>query len=77
MASLDDLGIELLIVGDIQFPFIVKESVKFFPFEKVVNQSARSFLMEYFKGLGDFDFAIGAISNFLFEFQRFSEGGGS
>jgi hypothetical protein len=77
MASLDDLGIELLIVGDIQFPFIVKESVKFFPLKKVVNQSARSFLTKYFKGLGDFNFAIGAISNFLFEFQRFSKGGGS
>jgi hypothetical protein len=68
VASLDDFGMELFIVGDIQFSFVVQESVKFFSLEKVVNQSARAFLAEYFESLGNFDFAIGAILNLLFEF---------
>jgi hypothetical protein len=76
MASLDDLGTELLVVGNVQFPFVVKKSVKFFPLEKVVNQSARAFLAEYLEGLSNFDFAIRAILNLLFKFQRFGKGGG-
>jgi hypothetical protein len=74
MAGLDYLGTELLIIGDIQFPFVVEEFVKFFPLKKVVNQSARAFLMENFKGLSDLDFAIGAITNLLFECRGFGKG---
>jgi hypothetical protein len=37
VAGLNDLGIELLVIGDVQFPFIVQESVEFFPLEKVIN----------------------------------------
>jgi hypothetical protein len=77
VASLDDLGTELLVVWDVQLSFVVQESVEFFPLEKVVNQSARAFLAEHFEGLSDFDFAIGAVSNLLFECRGFGEGGGS
>jgi hypothetical protein len=37
VASLDDLSTELLIIGDIQLSLVIKESVEFFPLEKVVN----------------------------------------
>jgi hypothetical protein len=37
----------------------------------------RAFLVEYFESLGNFNFAIGAISNFLFEAWRFGKGSGS
>jgi hypothetical protein len=76
MADFDDFGTELLVVGNIQFSLIVQESVEFFPLEKIVNQSVRAFLTEYFKGLSDFNFVIGAISNFLFECREFGKGGG-
>jgi hypothetical protein len=33
--------------------------------------------MEYFKSLSDFDFAIGAILNLLFEYWWFGKGGSS
>jgi hypothetical protein len=75
MAGFDDLGTELLIIGNIQLSFVVQESVEFFPLEKVVNQFARAFLVKNFEGLGDFDFAIGAVLNFLFECRRFGKGG--
>jgi hypothetical protein len=77
MASLDDFGMEFLVIGNVQFFFIVQESVKLFSLKKVVNQSARAFFAEYFEGLGDFNFAIRAISNLLFEFRRFGKDGGS
>jgi hypothetical protein len=77
VAGFDDLGTELLIVRNVQLSFVVQESVEFFPLEKVVNQSARAFLAEDFEGLSDFDFAIGAVSNFLFECRGLGEGGGS
>jgi hypothetical protein len=76
VAGLDDLGTELLVIRDIQLSLVIEESVKFFPLEKVVNQSARAFLAENFEGLDNFDFAIGAISNLLFKCRGFSEGGG-
>jgi hypothetical protein len=76
VAGLDDLGTELLVIRDIQFSLIVQESIEFFPFEEVVNQSARAFLAENFEGLGDFGFAIGAVSNFLFECWGFGKGSG-
>jgi hypothetical protein len=74
VAGLDDLGTELLVIRDIQFSLVVQESVEFFPLEKVVNQSARAFLAKDFKSLSNFDFAIGAVSNLLFECQGFGEG---
>jgi hypothetical protein len=77
VAGLDDLGTELFVVGNVQFPFVVEESVEFFPLEKVVNQSVRAFLTKYFEGLSDFDFAIGAVLNLLFECRGFGKGGGS
>jgi hypothetical protein len=76
VAGLDDLGTELLVIRDIQLSLVIEESVEFFPLEKVVNQSARAFLAENFEGLGDFDFAIGAVSNLLFEYWGFGKGGG-
>jgi hypothetical protein len=76
VASLDDLGMELLVIGNIQFLFVIEESVEFFSLEKVVNQSVRTFFAEYFKSLSDFDLTIGAVSNLLFEFQRFGKSGG-
>jgi hypothetical protein len=75
VASLDDLGMKLLVVGDVQFSLVVKESVEFFPLKKVVNQSARAFLAKDFEGLGDFDFAIRGVSNFLFECWGLGKGG--
>jgi hypothetical protein len=77
VAGLDNLGTELLVIRDVQLSLVVQESVEFFPLEKVVNQSARAFLAENFEGLSDFDFAIGAVSNLLFECRGFGEGGGS
>jgi hypothetical protein len=77
VASLDDLSTELLVVWDVQLSFVVQESVEFLPLEKVVDQSARAFLAKDFEGLSDFDFAIGAVSNLLFECRGFGEGGGS
>jgi hypothetical protein len=77
MTCLDDLSMELLVIGDIQFSLVIEESVEFFPLEKIVNQSARAFFAEYFEGLSDFDFTIGAVSNLLFECRRFGEGSGS
>jgi hypothetical protein len=77
VAGLDDLGTEFLVIGDIQFSLVIKESVEFFPLEKVVNQSARAFLAEDFESLGNFDFAIWAVSNLLFECRGFGKGGGS
>jgi hypothetical protein len=77
VAGLDDLSTELLVVWDIQISFVVQESIEFFPLEKVVNQSARAFLTKDFKGLSNFDFAIRAVSNLLFECRGFGEGGGS
>jgi hypothetical protein len=68
MAGFNNLSTKLLVIGNVQFPFVVEESVEFLPLKKVVNQSARAFLVEYFKDLGNFDFAIGTISNLLFEF---------
>jgi hypothetical protein len=76
VAGLDYHGTELLVIGDVQFSFVVQESVEFFPLEKVVNQSARTFLTEHFEGLGDFDFAIGAVSNLLFKCRGFGKGSG-
>jgi hypothetical protein len=76
VAGLDDLGTKLLVVRDIQFLFVVEESVEFFPLKKVVNQSARAFLVKNFKGLGDFNFVIGAVSNFLFECWGFGKSSG-
>jgi hypothetical protein len=67
MAGFDDLGTELLVIRDIQFSLVIEESVEFFPLEKVVNQSARAFLAEYFEGLSNFNFTIGAVSNLLFK----------
>jgi hypothetical protein len=77
VAGLDDLGTELLVIRDVQLSLVIKESVEFFPLEKVVNQSTRAFLAEDFESLSDFDFAIGAVSNLLFECRGFGEGGGS
>jgi hypothetical protein len=77
VAGLDDLSTELLVVWDVQLSFVVQESVEFFPLKKVINQSARAFLAKDFEGLSDFDFAIGAVSNLLFECRGFGEGGGS
>jgi hypothetical protein len=77
VAGFDDLGTELLIIRDVQLSFVVQESVEFFPLEKVVNQSVRAFLMKNFEGLGDFDFVIGAVSNFLFECRGFGKGSSS
>jgi hypothetical protein len=77
MVGLDDFGMKLHVVGNIQFLFVVQESVKFFPLKKVVNQFAKTFLVEYFEGLGNFDFAIEAVLNLLFEFQRFDKSSGS
>jgi hypothetical protein len=77
VAGLDDLGTELLVIRDVQLSLIVQESVEFFPLEKVVNQSARAFLAKDFEDLSNFDFAIGAVSNLLFECRGFGEGGGS
>jgi hypothetical protein len=77
VAGLDNLGTELLVIRDVQLSLIVQESVEFFPLEKVVDQSARAFLAEDFEGLSDFDFVIGAVSNFLFECRGLGEGGGS
>jgi hypothetical protein len=37
VAGLDNLGMELLVIGNVQFLFVVEESVEFFPLEKVVN----------------------------------------
>jgi hypothetical protein len=76
MAGLDDLGIELLVIRNIQFPFIIEESIEFFPLEKIVNQSMRAFLVKNFESLDNFDFAIGAVLNLLFECQGFGKGGG-
>jgi hypothetical protein len=76
VASLDDLSTELFVVGNVQFFFIVQESVEFFPLEKIVNQSVRAFLAEYFEGLSNFDFVIRAVSNLLFECWGLGEGGG-
>jgi hypothetical protein len=77
VASLDNLGMELLVVRDVQLLFVVQESIEFFPLEKAVNQSMRAFLAENFEGLSHFDFAIGAVSNFLFECWGFGKGGSS
>jgi hypothetical protein len=77
VAGFGDLGTELRVIRDVQFPFVIQKSVEFFPLEKVVNQSARAFLTENFEGLSDFNFAIGAVSNLLFECRGFGEGGGS
>jgi hypothetical protein len=76
MAGLDNLGMELLIVRNVQLSFIIEESVEFFPLEKIVNQSVRAFLAKYFESLSNFDFTIEAILNLLFESQRFGESGG-
>jgi hypothetical protein len=76
VAGLDDLGTELLVIRDVQLSLIVQESIEFFPLEKVVNQSAGAFLAEHFEGLSDFDFAIGAVSNLLFECRGLGKGGG-
>jgi hypothetical protein len=76
VAGLNNLSTELLIVRDIQLSLIVEESVKFFSLEKVVNQFTRAFLAEYFKGLSDFNFAIGAVSNLLFKCRGFGKGSG-
>lgn len=46
MASLDDFGPELLVVGDVRFPFVVQESVRFFPFKKVVDHTSGAFLAQ-------------------------------
>lgn len=46
MASLDDFGPELLVVGNVQPLFVVKESVHFFPFKKVVDQTSGAFLAQ-------------------------------
>jgi hypothetical protein len=48
VVDFDDLSTELFVVRDIQFLFVVKKSIKFFSLEKIVNQSARAFLAEYF-----------------------------
>jgi hypothetical protein len=74
VAGFDDIGTELLVVWNVQLSFIVQESIELFPLEKVINQSARAFLTENFKGLGNFDFMIGAVSNFLFECRGFGKG---
>jgi hypothetical protein len=76
VAGLDDLGTELLVVWDIQLSFVVQESVEFFPLEKVINQSARAFFAKDFEGLSNFDFAIGAVLNLLFECWWFGESNG-
>jgi hypothetical protein len=76
MAGLDDLGTELFVVRDVQLSFVVQESIEFFPLKKIVNQSARAFLVKDFEGLSDFNFAIGAVSNFLFKCRGFGKGGG-
>jgi hypothetical protein len=77
VAGLDDFGMELFIVRNVQLSLVIEESVEFFSLEKVVNLSTRAFLAKYFKGLDDFDFAIGAVLNLLFECQGFGEGSGS
>jgi hypothetical protein len=74
VAGFDNLGMKLLVVGDVQFSFVIQESIEFFPLEKVVNQSTRAFFAKHFEGLGDFDFAIRAVSKFLFECRRLGEG---
>jgi hypothetical protein len=76
MACLDNLGTELLVIRNVQLFLVVQESIEFFPLEKVVNQSARAFLLEDFESLGDFNFAIGTVSNLLFECRGFGKGGG-
>jgi hypothetical protein len=48
VADLDDLGTELLVIRDIQLSLVIEESVVFFPLKKVVNQSARAFLVKDF-----------------------------
>jgi hypothetical protein len=73
VAGLDNLGTELFVIGDVQFPFVIQKSVKFFSLKKVVNQSARAFLAKHFEGLGNFDFAIGAVSDFLFKCRGFGK----
>jgi hypothetical protein len=77
VVGLDDLSTELLVIRNVQLSLVIEESVEFFPLKKVVDQPAGAFFAKHFESLGNFNFAIGAVSNFLFEHRGFSEGSSS
>jgi hypothetical protein len=67
IAGLNDIAAELFIIGNIEFPLIINESVLFFPFKEAVEKSAGSFGFEGFEGLSHRGFTIQAVLDALFK----------
>jgi hypothetical protein len=67
MAGLDDITAELFIIGNIEFPLVINESILFFPFKEAVEESVGSFGFERFEGLSHRGFVIQAVLDALFK----------
>jgi hypothetical protein len=67
VTGLDDIATELFIIGNIEFSFVINESILFFPFKEAVEESAGSFGFEGFEGLSHRGFAIQAVLDALFK----------
>jgi hypothetical protein len=70
MAGLDDIAVELFIVRDIEFSFVINESILFFPFKEAIEELARSFGFERLEGLSHRGFTVQAVLDALFKQWR-------
>ena len=70
-----DLATKFRVVGDVQFAFVIQQTVEFFPLEYAVGETSRAFLFQGDEGVSDFGFAVGAIAYALFEGWGLSESG--
>jgi hypothetical protein len=67
MAGLDNIAIELSIVRDIEFSFIIDKSVLLFPFKEAIKKLMRSFGIERLGCLSHRRLAIQAVLDALFK----------
>ena len=73
VTCLDDFTAEFVIVRDVQFAFVVEQTVEIFPLEYAVSETSRAFLFQDVEGMSNFSFTFGAIADAFFEGRSLSE----
>ena len=73
MACLDNFTAEFVVVWNVQFAFVIQQTVEIFPLEYAVSEASRAFLFQDVESLSDFSFTFGAIADALFEGRSLSE----
>ena len=66
---------EFVVIWDVQFSFVVEQTVQIFPLEYAMGETSRAFLLQDDEGLSDFSFLFGTFANALFESRGLGKGG--